>query len=319
MHRNSLSNLHDQIDSFRSTSLPQVKNFFQKQLTKCINECRLQTINLKRSIGNHTSSSSSIKNRTTHDNVDTEDEFVWGSDFDDFDEEIEGDLDRKLPQNSSNDLQSFDLNHNNHSLRKTKCPKRPSNEPPPPPLPKCPPPDFLQENLILQSPLFHTSNSFERINDDDYLVPNTSAHSQSTILEAIERPLPPIPKDDHNENDEEYEQLRKFAWFHDIERDQSEKLLLQTRTTGAFLVRKSRRAGFRNPYTLTLLHNNRVFHLNIRKRLDQLFALGTEKPREKTFNTIADLIEFHSVEPIYLTLKGLIVGVTVLVSSKLAR
>lgn len=50
---------------------------------------------------------------------------------------------------------------------------------------------------------------------------------------------------------------------------------------GAYLVRESKRAGKSNPYTLTIFHDGRVFHLNIRKRPDGLYALGKEKPREK--------------------------------------
>lgn len=50
---------------------------------------------------------------------------------------------------------------------------------------------------------------------------------------------------------------------------------------GAYLVRESKRAGKSNPYTLTIYHNGRVFHLNIRKRTDGLYALGKEKSREK--------------------------------------
>lgn len=91
--------------------------------------------------------------------------------------------------------------------------------------------------------------------------------------------MPPIPLNENDDNG--YDELKYYKWFHDIERDEAENLLRQLSENGTFLVRKSRRAGICNPYTLTLFYNNRIFHLNIRKRQDRLFALGTEKPREK--------------------------------------
>lgn len=77
------------------------------------------------------------------------------------------------------------------------------------------------------------------------------------------------------------ESLRNFEWFHTVEREDAEALLMTQDEDGTYLVRESKRAGKSNPYTLTIYHNGRVFHLNIRKRLDGLYALGKEKSREK--------------------------------------
>ena len=49
---------------------------------------------------------------------------------------------------------------------------------------------------------------------------------------------------------------------------------------GSFLVRKSQRGGESNPYTLTLLYKGFIYNLHIRRRSDQKYALGSEKPDE---------------------------------------
>jgi hypothetical protein len=79
------------------------------------------------------------------------------------------------------------------------------------------------------------------------------------------------------------ESLRDYPWFHNVEREDAEALLMTQDQDGAYLVRESKRAGKSNPFTLTIFHYGRVFHLNIRKRPDGLYALGKEKPREKVY------------------------------------
>lgn len=57
--------------------------------------------------------------------------------------------------------------------------------------------------------------------------------------------------------------------------------------SGSFVVRPSKRAGIDNPYSLTIFHDGKLFHLNIRHRPDNTFALGKEKKKEKViFNII---------------------------------
>ncbi|OTF80895.1 hypothetical protein BLA29_004137, partial [Euroglyphus maynei] len=100
--------------------------------------------------------------------------------------------------------------------------------------------------------------------------------SSPNILSVTDRPLPPIPKCTRNDK-----LFNDYPWFIDIEREESENLLRRYNIDGGFLVRKSKRAGICMPYTLTLYFNHRIFHLNIRLRSDQQFALGTEKLKEK--------------------------------------
>ncbi len=75
--------------------------------------------------------------------------------------------------------------------------------------------------------------------------------------------------------------LTSYSWFHDLERNEAERMLKQIGRDGVYLVRRSKRAGLSSPFTLTLYHNERIFHLNVRHRTDGLYALGMEKYKEK--------------------------------------
>lgn len=135
-----------------------------------------------------------------------------------------------------------------------------------------------------------------------------------------------------------------YPWFHDVEREEVDRLLNEVGEQGCFLVRISRRGGPSNPFTLSLLHEKRIFHLNIRKRPDGAFALGSAKSREKvqltkinililqrrillykwlknsiplplisnpqTFETVVELIDYHRQEEILLTSRNQAAGST---------
>lgn len=337
-HRTLTNSFHEQLDNIKSTSLPQMKQFIQKRIAKC----KIPTINrmMKRSL--MTGGYSSSKTLTKHSESDYE--FGWGSDFDDddndddFDDEIVDDEGvyeiEKLTNSNQDDLQFNE--QNDKEMFKTspisRHTRRPISDPPPPPLPKCPPPDLLEEAILLNSATSSKDNFYETlsakmdncsqiIDNSDYLMPNIPLRSSDkikpgfrsspNITSVTDRPLPPIPRYQYIQNDDIF---KNHPWFLDIERDESEILLRRCNINGGFLVRKSKRAGICMPYTLTLYFNHRIFHLNIRIRPDQQFALGTEKLKEKTFRTIADLIEHHYHEPIYLTSRGMIAGKTTLIS-----
>lgn len=104
-----------------------------------------------------------------------------------------------------------------------------------------------------------------------------------------ERPLPPIPKE---ESVEEL-MLPTFSWFHDLERNEAERMLKQINKDGVYLVRRSKRAGESSPYTLTIYHKERIFHLNIRRRTDGLYALGMQKYKEKVRTTFCLMLNPH--------------------------
>lgn len=75
--------------------------------------------------------------------------------------------------------------------------------------------------------------------------------------------------------------MQSYPWYHEIERQDAEEVIKSLNESGSFLVRPSKRAGIDNPFSLTILHDEKLFHLNIRHRPDNSFALGKEKKKEK--------------------------------------
>ncbi|CAN7990369.1 unnamed protein product [Ixodes hexagonus] len=142
----------------------------------------------------------------------------------------------------------------------------------------------------------------------------------STLAITIsKRPLPPVPMCSQAPTAppvllEQQNTLEGYHWFHNIEREDVDSYLNDL-GNGAYLVRVSRRGGDNNPYTLSIYYQDRLFHLNIRRRSDSTYALGTEKPLEKSFPSILELIEYHQQEPIILTSRGRPAGQTTLTVS----
>lgn len=403
MERITLSNLHDQLDSIRSTSIPQVKRYFRKRIVKCINECKTQAFNMKKSIES-TSGSHSQQNEQQPNDY----EFGWGSDFDEDDEDDEVQSAEVQQANNTTcdsksqhthlvqslnclhlkerpparvqlahsvSLQSFSsIETPSHPSAKGSSKSSPSNsscrrpisEPPPPPLPTTLPPRIEEEEVAVchrSGPMKSgiSEDAYEVMSastdncDDEYLLPNSclkspedtylsagsqengnyeyiqysqmdhyrptsssdsgslfSSNSRSNLKDVdafSERPLPPIPKEESVED----LMLTSYSWFHDLERNEAERMLKQIGRDGVYLVRRSKRAGLSSPFTLTLYHNERIFHLNVRHRTDGLYALGMEKYKEKTFASVAELVEHHNSEPIFLTSKGMPSGKTRLI------
>jgi hypothetical protein len=153
-------------------------------------------------------------------------------------------------------------------------------------------PRFVVRNLptrlkSLPEILSSRINLSERIygsNDESGNKDGSNANNEMAL-----RPLPPLP-------------LQHYPWYHDIEREQATVMLSQLGKEGAFLVRKSKRAGDSNPFSLTIFHGGKVFNLNIRRREDRLFALGKQKDKEKvrTFVNLIFYLIFYLILIIFL-------------------
>ncbi|XP_022672315.1 lymphocyte cytosolic protein 2-like isoform X4 [Varroa destructor] len=171
-------------------------------------------------------------------------------------------------------------------------------------------------NLTYQSNL--TDSASPREGRPRTSMPSGMSHlTPWQVSSLINRPLPPVPTGENVYADVDFEPNEKllhglsvYPWFHDVEREDVDRILKEVGEQGCFLVRISRRGGPSNPFTLSLLHEGRIFHLNIRKRPDGMFALGSAKPREKTFNTVSELIDYHRQEEILLTSRNQPAGST---------
>ncbi|XP_037511912.1 SH2 domain-containing adapter protein D isoform X11 [Rhipicephalus sanguineus] len=119
---------------------------------------------------------------------------------------------------------------------------------------------------------------------------------------ALSRPLPPVPRVQQEDPGEDP------PWLVRVERAEAERLLSGARD-GSFVVRPSRGEA---PFALSLRFGGRPFHLRVRRRTDGRLALGSEKPCERSFDSLGQLVEHHCREPILLTSRGCPAGRTTL-------
>ena len=124
------------------------------------------------------------------------------------------------------------------------------------------------------------------------------------------RPLPNVPPQ------VELEGLNSYQWyFGTIDRNDAMRKIDNMAQNGCFLIRKSQRGGGDNPYTLSVYYKRKVWNLHIRKRSDQKFALGTEKPNEAVFVTVPEVVNYHMKNVIVLANKDEIGGEVKLTTS----
>lgn len=119
----------------------------------------------------------------------------------------------------------------------------------------------------------------------------------------LSRPLPPVPRVQRQEDSG-----ADPPWLVRVERADAERLLSGARD-GSFVVRPSRGEA---PFALSLRFGGRPFHLRVRRRTDGRLALGSEKPCERSFDSLGQLVEHHCREPILLTSRGCPAGRTTL-------
>ncbi|XP_054711484.1 lymphocyte cytosolic protein 2-like [Uloborus diversus] len=170
----------------------------------------------------------------------------------------------------------------------------------------------IQESTLERLGRKMSNSSFQGSREAESLSSRSSSPEKDAAQNMATRPLPPVPISKEEKVNSKQPELQSCPWFCEMEREDAEQVVRGLEETGSFVVRPSKRAGQDNPYSLTVLHDCRLFHLNIRRRSDDTFALGKEKKKEKTFPTVADLISYHQAEPILLTSRGEPAGKTIL-------
>ncbi|KAI5097645.1 cytokine-dependent hematopoietic cell linker [Silurus meridionalis] len=84
-------------------------------------------------------------------------------------------------------------------------------------------------------------------------------------------------------------------------RVEAEHALHLVNREGAFLVRDCSRNTKREPYVLAIFYDNRVFNVQIRFCMETCkYTLGTRIKTDETFGSVAEIIKFHSIFPIFL-------------------
>ncbi|XP_048166408.1 B-cell linker protein isoform X3 [Corvus hawaiiensis] len=85
------------------------------------------------------------------------------------------------------------------------------------------------------------------------------------------------------------------AWYAaTCDRKMAEDALYRSNKDGSFLVRKSSGQDSRQPYTLVVFYNRRVYNIPIRFiESTRQYALGREKSGEERFDSVAEIVENH--------------------------
>nr|XP_061804521.1 SH2 domain-containing protein 6-like [Nerophis lumbriciformis] len=92
-------------------------------------------------------------------------------------------------------------------------------------------------------------------------------------------------------------------WFAgDCNRKSAEDLLLAVNKDGTFLIRHSSAQNARQPFTLAVLYQQRVYNIPVRFLEEmQGFALGKEgKKSEEVFNSLDEMVMHHKNHQLYL-------------------
>ncbi|XP_076194924.1 B-cell linker protein isoform X2 [Aptenodytes patagonicus] len=85
------------------------------------------------------------------------------------------------------------------------------------------------------------------------------------------------------------------AWYAaTCDRKTAEDALYRLNKDGSFLIRKSSGQDSRQPYTLVVFYNRRVYNIPIRFiESTRQYALGREKTGEERFDSVAEIVENH--------------------------
>ncbi|OXB67388.1 hypothetical protein ASZ78_010946 [Callipepla squamata] len=85
------------------------------------------------------------------------------------------------------------------------------------------------------------------------------------------------------------------AWYAaTCDRKTAEDALYRSNKDGSFLIRKSSGQDSRQPYTLVVFYNRRVYNIPIRFiESTRQYALGREKCGEERFDSVAEIVENH--------------------------
>ncbi|XP_071091052.1 lymphocyte cytosolic protein 2-like isoform X1 [Haliotis cracherodii] len=180
-----------------------------------------------------------------------------------------------------------------------------------------PPPQVPQQEQELYEPMDQgeLSNDYTSLEQASRgsRVPDPPKSSRPQPSERSSRPLPNVPSSTEKPerkarskngvpSSPKRDDLEEYEWYHkNIERPAAEARLMEKREDGMYLIRKSKRGGTEQQYTLTIYKQGRVYNLPIRKRnTDGKFALGAAKPNELDFDTVSGLVDYFKKQLIKL-------------------
>ncbi|XP_054132549.1 B-cell linker protein isoform X2 [Melozone crissalis] len=166
-----------------------------------------------------------------------------------------------------------------------------SQELPLPPLPSGAQKPLLQKPSILPRPCVLWNQAKSPV---DAQVP----FSTLEVPEAVNRSLgasPPSSISSVSSSADQDAGVHSKAWYAaTCDRKMAEDALYRSNKDGSFLIRKSSGQDSRQPYTLVVFYNRRVYNIPIRFiESTRQYALGREKSGEERFDSVAEIVENH--------------------------
>ncbi|XP_009463603.1 PREDICTED: B-cell linker protein [Nipponia nippon] len=118
------------------------------------------------------------------------------------------------------------------------------------------------------------------------------------VPEAVNRSLGTCPHSSISSTSSTADQdagVHSKAWYAaTCDRKTAEDALYRSNKDGSFLIRKSSGQDSRQPYTLVVFYNRRVYNIPIRFiESTRQYALGREKSGEERFDSVAEIVENH--------------------------
>ncbi|XP_062352282.1 B-cell linker protein [Cinclus cinclus] len=115
------------------------------------------------------------------------------------------------------------------------------------------------------------------------------------LPEAVNRSSPPSSTSPISSSADQDAGVHSKAWYAaTCDRKMAEDALYRSNKDGSFLIRKSSGQDSRQPYTLVVFYNRRVYNVPIRFiESTRQYALGREKSGEERFDSVAEIVENH--------------------------
>ncbi|XP_077206332.1 B-cell linker protein isoform X3 [Paroedura picta] len=112
----------------------------------------------------------------------------------------------------------------------------------------------------------------------------------------------PTPRSSISSTSEQDPSIHGKAWYTaSSDRKTAEDALYKSHKDGSFLVRKSSGQDSKQPYTLVVFYNKRVYNIPIRFiESTRQYALGREKSGEERFDSVTEIIENHQQNSLVL-------------------
>uniref|UniRef100_A0A8D1ND59 B cell linker n=1 Tax=Sus scrofa TaxID=9823 RepID=A0A8D1ND59_PIG len=149
-----------------------------------------------------------------------------------------------------------------------------------------------QENM--QSPVFPPAQ--KPIHQKPIPLPRFPEGGSPTV----DGPLPSFPSNS-NLSEQEADVHCKPWYAGACDRKSAEEALYKSNKDGSFLIRKSSGHDSKQPYTLVVFFNKRVYNIPVRFiEATKQYALGRKKNGEEYFGSVAEIIKNHQHSPLVL-------------------